>query len=242
MPFALLTASDSHEFYAYYPDNIKDLINPPVVVFLHGSGERGSDPRLPIQGLEYVFGQLQLPGIVIFPQCDQEYRAYYGAMEDRVLRATERAASEFDGDLNRVYLVGYSMGGSSAFWLIARYPDKFVGNVCIAPGITWVGAELPPHLPPQSKELFDSMFVAPDRPATIARQIGMIPTWFLQGTMDEACPIEETRAVVQTMRKLGNYPIFTEYEGVGHDTLTLALQEDNLFPWLLSRSVQATKS
>lgn len=237
MPFTLLTASDSREFYAFHPNNVRDLVKPPIIVFLHGSGERGSDPALPIQGLEHAFEYMQLPGIVVFPQCDWEYRAYYGAMEDRVFCATEKAALEYEADLGRVYLLGYSMGGSSAFWLIACYPGRFAGNVCIAPGITWVGSELPPHLPPQSKMLFDAMFVAPERPVTIAKEICSVPTWFLQGTIDEACPIDETRAVVQSMRTLGVHPKVTEYEGVGHDTLVLALQEAGLFPWLLSQGI-----
>ncbi|MBX9671402.1 MAG: prolyl oligopeptidase family serine peptidase [Candidatus Obscuribacterales bacterium] len=235
MPFTLLTAADSREFYAFYPDNLRELIAPPIVVFLHGSGERGSDPGLPIHGLERVFEQSQIPAIVIFPQCDWAYRAYYGAMEERVFESVQRVAAEYNCDSTRVYLVGYSMGGSSAFWLIARYPDRFAGTVCIAPGITWVGSELPPHLPPESKALFDEMFVAADRPAAIAKQIGTMPIWFLQGTMDEACPIDETRAVVNSMQQLGNGPVVTEYEGMGHDTLTRSLLEDDLFTWLLSR-------
>ncbi|GEM_PF-646888 len=242
MAFELLPnahGSTPREFVAFFPNNFEAIENPPLVVFLHGSAERGTDPGLVLKGLETAFQDLQLPALVIFPQCDDHHRAYYGAMDTRVIQAIDQVIAQYAVDPRRIYLVGYSMGGSSNLWLAAKHPGKIAAMVCIAPGITWIGAQAPAALPADEKALFDSMFVAHDRPEAIARSIGNIPVWFLQGTEDQACPIDETRAVVSGLRQLGFAPLETEYDGMGHDTLLTALSEDGLFEWLFSQSCNA---
>lgn len=235
MPFQLLRDDATHfELAAFVPDHFEQLVNPPLLVFLHGSGERGGDPGVPLTGIADVFENLQLPAVVIFPQCDWEHRAFYGDMEARVMQSIEKAIVEFGANANRIFLAGYSMGGSSILWLSAKYPQKFVGSICIAPGITWMGEEAPPKLPSFDEELFNSMFVAENRTENIANQISNIPIWFLQGTADEPCPIEETRSLVDELRKLGAHPIVTEYDGIDHDSLRLALEQEGLFDWLFA--------
>src|SRR5690348_4837739 len=92
------------EFYVYLPDYFEELVNPPLIVFLHGSGERGYDPGLALKGAGPAFEELQLPAVVIFPQCDPEHRAFYGAMEDRVVTCIGRAIEEFKVDTSRIYM------------------------------------------------------------------------------------------------------------------------------------------
>lgn len=235
MPFHLLRDdATQYELAAFIPDRFEELVNPPLLVFLHGSGERGWDPGVPLTGIAHVFENLQLPAAVIFPQCDWEHRAFYGEMEDRALQSIEKAIFEFGADANRIFLAGYSMGGSSILWLIAKHPQKFVGSICIAPGITWMGEEAPPKLRSDDEELFNAMFVAENRTENIARQISHMPIWFLQGTADEPCPIEETRSLVDELHKLGAHPLVTEYDGVDHDSLALALEQEGLFDWLFA--------
>ncbi len=223
------------EFFVYLPDCFESLKDPPLIVFLHGSGERGYDPGEALKGAGPVFEELQLPAVIIFPQCDPRYRAFYGAMESRVMAAIERAVGEFGIDSTRIYLSGYSMGGSSAIWLAARHPSRFAAMISIAPGITWLGAEPPPLLPDSVRAPFEAMFVAGDRTRTIASKIASVPTWFLQGTDDQPCPIDETRSVIEEMRKIGCAPIVTEYDGLDHDSLEIALREQGLFEWLFER-------
>lgn len=223
------------EFVVHVPEYFENIENPPLIVFLHGSGERGYDVGEPLKGAGPAFDELQLPAVTIFPQCDPAHRAFYGAMEERVLAAIEKAKHEFQVDPARIYLSGYSMGGSSALWLAAQHPELFAALVSIAPGITWIGEELPPLLPAAVRGRFESMFVAADRSAAIARNIASVPTWFLQGTADEPCPIDETRSVIEEMRKIGRPPVVTEYDGLDHDSLEIALREQGLFEWLLEQ-------
>lgn len=234
MPFHLIRdEATQYEHAAFTPEGFENLKNPPLIVFLHGSGERGWDPGVPLTGIAHVFENLQLPAVVIFPQCDWEHRAFYGEMENRAMQSIEKTIVDFGADANRIFIVGYSMGGSSILWLAAKYPQKFAGSICIAPGITWMGEEAPPHLPSEDEELFNSMFVAENRTENIASEIKNIPIWFLQGTADEPCPIDETRSLISELRKLGATPIVTEYDGIDHDSLTMALEQEGLFDWLL---------
>jgi predicted peptidase len=223
------------EMYVHVPEHFESIEEPPIVVFLHGSFERGDDPSHAVGGIAEVFDQLQLPAAVMFPQCDSNHRAFYGAMEDRVLKALDSVVRESNADTNRIYLVGYSMGGSSALYLAARHPELFAGMVCIAPGITWMGEEDPPLLPDSVRELFDEMFSGENRAAGIAKFVKDIPIWFIQGTEDEPCPIEETRMVVSELKKLGVEAKVTEYPGQDHDCLARALQEEGLFDWLFQQ-------
>lgn len=242
MPFQLLRDdSDSSEFVVFTPDNFDHIESPSLIVFLHGSGERGDDRGLPLKGNAHVFEYLQLPAAIIFPQCDYEHRAFYGAMEERVFRAIAIASETLGLDSSRPFLSGYSMGGSSSLWLAAKHKEKFAALICIAPGITWMGEEPPPHLPAHDKALFDAMFVFENRTEKIAEQVQNIPIWFLQGTEDEPCPIEETRSLVSEMHKLGASPTVTEYEGLDHDSLTLALEQEGLFDWLFSQRSRVTE-
>lgn len=224
-----------HEVVVYRPDNFAEIESLPVVVFLHGSGERGLDPGQPLKDIGLVVADYWLPAIVLFPQCDPEHRAFYGEMEERVLYTLNRAITEFNGDPNRIYLMGFSMGGSSDLWLAARHRDMFAAMVCIAPGITWLGSEPPPKFPADSIELFETMFVVSNRTEGIAKNVNHLPIWFIQGTSDEPCPIEETRSLISELQKLGHEPIVTEYEGAGHDILDRALREPGLFDWLFSQ-------
>lgn len=235
MPFQLLKDEENqYEFVVFTPDNYESLSEAPIVVFLHGSGERGWDPGLPLKGNAHVFENLQLPAVIVVPQCDLNHRAFYGEMEKRALRCIDVAAEQLGASSDKLVLTGYSMGGSSCLWLAAKHPHKFHGIACIAPGITWMGEEPPPHLPLEDKEMFEAMFVASNRPENIAKQIVNTPIWFLQGTYDEPCPIDETRDLITELRKLGAQPKVTEYEGVDHESLTMGLEEEGLFGWLLS--------
>ncbi|MDZ4832827.1 MAG: alpha/beta fold hydrolase [Candidatus Melainabacteria bacterium] len=224
-----------HEIVAYRPDNFAEIDKLPVIIFLHGSAERGLDPGQPLKDIGYVVSDYWLPALVMFPQCHPDYRAFYGEMEERVLFSINRAINELNGDPKRIYLIGFSMGGSSCLWLAARHPELFAGIVCIAPGITWIGAEPPPRFPTDVTEMFESMFVVPNRMEGIAKNVHQAPIWFIQGTHDEPCPIDETRTLITELRKLGSDPKVTEYEGAGHDILSTALREPGLFDWLFAQ-------
>lgn len=213
MPFHLWHIPDEppFDFYVFAPHAYYEIKNPPLIVFLHGSGERGNDPAKAVSGLAEILDYLQIPAVILFPQCDEHHRMFKGTMEQRVLRAIDSVAHEARANTKRVYLVGYSMGGASALHIASHHPDKFAAIVGIAPGISWVKQPLN------------------------AAPLKNTPMWFLQGTADELCPLTDTTALMAELNELGNYPQLTSYEGVGHECLVQAVLEPNLFNWLLSK-------
>lgn len=244
MPFHIQhieTAGSTAVQAVFLPDHLP--ANPPIIIFLHGSGQRGTNPdQILGHGLDAVIEQVSPPAVTLFPQCTAEFRAYYGEMEQRVLDAIDNARVHYQADANRVYLVGYSMGATSTLYLSARYPDRFAGIVSIAVGISYPELDPPPNMPAHDQEalwLFHEMFVADSRVEFIAERVKQVPIWFIHGDMDTACPVDESRLVHAQLQKLGAHTKLTEYAHVGHDSLLRGLQEPGLFEWLLSQKIHA---
>ncbi len=238
MPF-LLCRTESSGHYACIPAD-RGASGLPIIVFLHGAGERGTDPADALQGgLKAVFESLNIPAVVLFPQCSPEYRAYYGAMEERVLQAIDGAVREFSADCASVYLIGYSMGATSCFYLAARHPGRFAAIASIAVGISWPEHGWPPNLPDDKRELFRNMFIDAERARFIAGQVKTVPVWFIHGSQDRACPVTDSRSIVDQLRAFGATARLTEYPELGHDSLVRGLNEEGLFQWLLSNSAPA---
>jgi|AGTN01.2.fsa_nt_gi Predicted peptidase len=233
------------ELAMYLPDNLESIKNPPIVVFLHGVGERGNDPNIILGGgLNVVVPELKIPGVVLFPQCADDHRAYYGDMERRFFRSIEYAVKEFGADPERVYVVGYSMGATSSLYLAIRNPDKIAGIASIAVGITWDSPNWPRNLPEDEdiRSLFKSMFVAEDRARFIARGVKSVPIWFLHGSLDDGCPVEEARLLTEELQKAGAEVRLTEFPELGHDSLLRGWCEPGLFDWLLEKRTAVPSS
>lgn len=243
MPLAMrnVGSTDCVAHLTYTPRDIASFAaKPPLIIFLHGAGERGTDHRLIIQsGLDSAVEHLQPPAIMVFPQCGTNYRAFYGDMENMVFRVMEDALTKFDGDPQRVYLIGYSMGATSSLYLAARHKRTFAGIVSIAVGITYPWEEWgpPPNLPQDgpTKKLFADMFLEASRVQFIAQEVKDTPIWFIHGEDDEFCPVEESQMLTNELQKLGAQPKLTTYPGVGHDSLINGLHEPGLFDWLLAQ-------
>jgi predicted peptidase len=229
---------DPFSYHVCIPDGIESKTGLPIIVFLHGFGERGDDPSLILQsGLGSLFESLQLPALIIFPQCDTAHRAFYGAMEERVLRAIADSQNVYGADPNLIYLCGYSMGASSCLLLAARHPQMFSGVITVAVGVTWPESYEPPEFPndESQQQQFESMFTSEQRARSIAELIKGTPIWFLHGALDSACPISEARWLEAELKNVGASPRFTEFSSYGHDVLIRALQTERLFDWLLAQ-------
>lgn len=112
-------------YVIYLPQSYREKQPWPLVVFLHGSGQRGDDPRMLRERGPLP---LQLPAIVVAPQCLPSS----SWQPDAVAAFVEQVASRYHVDRRRIYLVGYSMGGYGAWHTAATYPDLFSAIVPIA--------------------------------------------------------------------------------------------------------------
>ncbi len=204
----------------------------PVILFLHGAGERGSDgvahtrvglpPRL--------LNQPEFGAVVVFPQCPRGTWWGAPAVEARVFAVLEDALSHFHGDRRRIYLTGLSLGGYGTWAFGFKYPGKFAALVPVCGGVSSRARIPPPHWHPAAQ-------AAEDIFALTARGIGRTPVWAFHGEVDPVIPVSESRRLVEALRSAGGDVRFTEYPGVGHDSWDAAYSESELWEWLFQQKL-----
>lgn len=145
-----------YRYVVYVPHDLERTQMTPVVLFLHGSGERGSDGLKPSQvglGTSIRFDSSRVPAIVVFPQCPAEQR-WIGEPADAALAALDATMREFNGDPARTYLTGLSMGGYGTIHLALANPKRFAALVVVCGGLlphpTTTAVQRSPLIPAES--------------------------------------------------------------------------------------------
>ena len=176
----------------------------PLILFLHGSRERGSNVELVKRhGLpKIVEQQPDFPFIVIAPQLPaREWWSpeILGGLLDEVQR-------KYRVDATRIYVTGLSMGGYGTWQLAVAYPHRFAAIAPICAG----GANF--HRAPE---------------------IAHVPAWVFHGARDKVVAISESREWVRRLRQAGGRPKFTIYPRAEHDSWTQAYDDPRLYRWFL---------
>lgn len=209
----------------------------PVILFLHGAGERGTDDALPTQvGLGPALRRHpgRFPFVVVFPQCAAGSFWTTAPMEERALSALDAAIAEFHGDPQRVALTGISMGGYGALGLAAAHPGRFLA---LAP--VCGGARTPPGFFIPAAPVLQTLAAA-DPYAALAARLQHLPVWLFHGAEDDVVPVGESRRMAAALRGAAGAPSaarhrFKEYPGVAHDAWEPAYAEPDLPAFLLGR-------
>ncbi len=220
------------------PINFQSGKKYPLVVFLHGAGERGNDNIAQLNwGADLFLDSLnrtRFPAIVVFPQCPQndkwaEYTKNdlqdstgYSFTEDAPIRKSLKLVSDFidtlinsgQVDKRRVYIGGLSMGGFGTYELLWRKPQVFAAAFPIC------GA---------------------GNPARIAEYRPKLPLWIFHGDKDPVIFVSNSRLVYNTLKEKNPMAKYTEYPGVGHDSWKNAFAEPNLLPWLFAQRLPVKK-
>ena len=212
----------SYSYQIYVPAKLRGQEKVPVILFLHGIGQRGEGGFVPRDGVGGAMVRRyleQMPAIVVLPQCRKGNYWSDPEMDRMVMATLKETVAEFKGDTERVYLIGVSMGGYGAWHIAAEHAGVFAAIVPICGG---------------------SPLRTPDRFKETARRVGQTPVWVFHGSEDRVVPVTESRGMVEAMRELKGNVRYNEYKGVGHNVWLNALQEQELLPWLLSqrRTVQ----
>jgi predicted peptidase len=173
----------------------------PLLLFLHGSGERGDDPRaVQIYGiLKRLAEGEDLPFIVVAPQCPAEQRWSASSLAS-LLDEVER---HWQVDCDRISVTGLSMGGAGAWALAMLQPDRFAA---LAP------------------------VCGRGEPKSVAA-IAHLPVWAFHGALDDVVPLQRSEEMVEALRRAGGTVRFTVYPDAGHDSWTQAYAEPELYPW-----------
>lgn len=197
----------------------------PLVLFLHGAGERGEDNQAQLRHGTAAFlkpeARGKFPCFVVAPQCPKDKKWVEmdwggesgtapenpGPVQPLVLAVLDALGREFQIDADRVYVTGLSMGGYGTWDLITRFPGRWAAAVPVCGG-------------------GDKTKAAAAKP---------VPVWAFHGLADTAVLPVRTRDMVAGLKAAGGTVTHTEYPGVGHDSWTCAYSEPNLLPWLFAQ-------
>lgn len=214
-----------YRLYVPVAANISKL---PLIIFLHGAGERGRDNEHQLSnGVRYLLPQFKIntsEAIVIVPQCNIDHKWCEVPWDDnshnrpsnisRYLGLTNELIDSLilsdKVDSKRVYLVGLSMGGYGVWDLAARYPNKFAAVVPICGG----GDE---------KD---------------ADKLKTVPIWAFHGANDKVVLPARSSNMIKAIEQYGGKPLLTIYPSVGHDSWTKTLKTPELYTWLFGNSLK----
>jgi predicted peptidase len=178
----------------------------PLILFLHGSGERGSDlENIKLHGLPKVLeAGLELPCIVVSPQCPGD--SWWDTEALTVLLDQLEQTLRVDPD--RICVTGLSMGGFGTWELAIRNPKRFAAIVPICGG---------------GEPIF-------------TREITHLPVWVFHGAKDDVVPLEYSQRMVKALKKYGSKRVkFKIYKHAKHDSWTKTYANPKLYAWMLEQ-------
>jgi len=211
------------------PAKIEEGKKYPLVIFLHGAGERGNDNSIQlihgVKAFASAEAREKFPCFVIAPQCptgkrwvEVDWSAKQHEMPPKaseplnwLLGLLEKLKKEKPIDSDRVYVTGLSMGGYGTWDLLSRHADLFAAAAPVCGG----GDE------------------------TKAPAMKGVPIWAFHGDKDAVVIPERSRRMVEAVKKAGGAVKYTEYPGVGNNSWDPAYAEKDLLPWMFAQKRQA---
>jgi predicted peptidase len=223
----------AYRYRVWLPPHYSKLRRWPVILFLHGSGERGDDNvRQLTVGLPALLARDsdRYRAVVVVPQCALGHE-WYGEMETQALAALDASIREFRGDPRRIYLTGISMGGAGV-WFFARHRSRWAAVVPVCGEVVRQPDDPFPIEPPPD---IAKLLHAPDPYDAFASAIGSTPVWIFHGADDPVISADQARNMFAALRARHGNARYTEYRGVGHDSWDRAYNEPELPTWLLEQ-------
>ena len=223
----------TYKYQVYVPADYNTTQRWPVILFLHGAGERGTDGLVQTQvGLAPRSAATQSAG-----RPSPSFRRsppdsmWTGVPAQAAMLALERTMKDYATDPDRVYLTGLSMGGNGSFYLAYRYPEKFAAVVPICGWVTVFSEEW---------KTFD--VVAPGDEATafdrLAQKLTKTAVWIFHGEEDGVVPPEQSRKAAAAIMAVNPVAKFSEVPGVGHNAWDNAFNSTGLSTWLFAQKRQ----
>ena len=203
-----ITVNVSLDYNIYFPsDYNKSKDEYPLVIFLHGAGERGEDlNKVEIHGIpKLIKNGREFPFITVAPQCP----AFQWWPEPLYVKALilllEDIIREYNVDINRVYATGLSMGGYGILAIGRERPDLFAALIPVCGGMDMDGIE----------------------------RLKNIPIWLFHGDKDKLVPVENSQIIYDTLKPMNPKMKLTIYKGVNHNSWDLTYENDDIYDWLL---------
>ena len=199
------------EYLLFLPESYAQSTNEefPLILFLHGAGERGSDlDSVKRHGIpKIVETNPDFPFIAVSPQCPED--SWWTSELHTINGLIEEVVEKYQVDTSRIYLTGLSMGGFGTWSLASMYPERFAA---IAP--VCGGGEV----------------------RQILRSLVEMPIWTFHGQKDDVIPFSRSEEIVTALKKHGSSIKFTIYPEAGHDSWTKTYDNPELYKWFLKHS------
>jgi acetyl esterase/lipase len=216
----------TYRFQVYLPEEWRrdDRKQWPIILFLHGRGERGTEGMWQTQiGLPQAVRDHpdRWPFIIVMPQCPIPSYWTDSDMQALAMATLDQESAEFRADPDRTYLAGLSLGGYGAWELARNYPTRWAAIVIAASGIFWSYA-------PERWQEVSTL------PAEYARAVGHTPLWLFHGADDPQVPPRESELMYQAVKAAGGHIRFWLYQGYKHDCWTRAFAEPEVPRWILA--------
>jgi predicted peptidase len=233
---SVVISGETHRYQVYVPAEFTSERKWPVIVALHADGSQGSDGLLQTaRGLAEQIRQrrAEFPAIVVFPQARVATRFMAPvAMQDLVITQVDRTVAEFNGDVGRIYLVGYSMGGGSVYRIAYRWPERFAALVVIAGPVVPEPGKAPATMVELDRRT-NTFAAAPDPFAALAEGIAKVPIRIYHGDADETPRVDQARRLVAALVKVGATYRYIELPGANHADSAQAYADSEMITWLL---------
>ncbi|MGQ0633727.1 MAG: alpha/beta hydrolase-fold protein [Planctomycetaceae bacterium] len=204
----------THKYSLFVPKGYSTRYKWPLIVYLHGAGERGRDGILPTTiglGPLVKLREANFPFIVVFPQIEDTHgRIITGwnpheAEGRRALKILEQVEKDFSVDTKREVLTGWSMGGYGAWQMAAADPDRWLSVVAVSGG----GDE------------------------ALAQKLKNTPLWLFHGAKDNIVAPENTRKLAAAVDAAGGKARFTDVPDGDHNVWKKVYDDDKLYAWML---------
>lgn len=217
-----------HHYQLFRPRSALPERGWPVILFLHGAGERGRDGLLPTQvGLGPAIRRHvdRFPGLVVFPQLADGRGWSQPDGAELAMACLTRTRQDETVDPARIYLTGLSMGGTGVWYLGARHPETFAALVPVCGGVNHPAAASGDPAADENLPLY----------RTRAAAIGQTPVWAFHGADDPIVAVGFTRRMIGALHCLGSPARYTEYQPCGHEAWEPAYAEPELWRWLFGQ-------
>jgi len=183
----------------------------PLVLFLHGAGERGTNLKdIEIHGLpKLVRNGKKFPFIIIAPQCPLNLWWSDPLPVDLLSKLVNDIVMKYGIHKNNVFCTGLSMGGYGTLALSIKNPKLFSAIIPICGGV-------------DIKNFFDIL------------NLKVLPIWLFHGDKDEVIPLEKSESIYKVLKPVNKNIKLTVYKGVDHNSWDRAYDDNELYKWMLS--------
>ncbi len=219
----------SYHYVVYLPMDWSPKQKWPVILFLHGSGERGSDGMDETQiGLPNALRSHpeRWPFVVVMPQVPYNHHHWTDPdMMAMAMAALNAEVKEFHGDPQRLYLTGLSLGGYGVWEIAKDYPGRFAAIAPVSGGIFWSYAP--------------SRWRQQDLVEAYVKAIGRTPVWIFHGADDSVVAPTQANIMFKALSAAGGDVRLWEYSDYRHNAWDKAYADPQLPQWLLAHRLSA---